>query len=205
MGKDLSDHRGFFDGGDNFHITPTVRTVFDVDIEHPLKQSGPADAGSRWWARRLIGLICHMIGVDDFVWDDFGTVFGVGRQYAMEANQVESGARDQSGQSLHEFKRRHGDVGGPVSIRALERQHDIACAVTFESFIGNGRARNVAAQAFKLVTLIGGAAHVGMQAKAVFADTTLGDHLGFLRGDGFQAQYFLACPGSECNTVSAGR
>ena len=63
-------------------------------------------------------------------------------------------------------------------IRALELQHDISRAVTFESFIGHRRARDVAAQAFKLVALISGAAHVGMQAKAVFADTTLGGHLG---------------------------
>ncbi len=62
-------------------------------------------------------------------------------------------------------------MGSTVLIRALEFQYDIACAVTFEPFIGNGRACNVAAQAFKLVALISGAAYVRMQAKAVFADT----------------------------------
>ena len=59
-------------------------------------------------------------------------------------------------------------------VGAFELQHDIACAVTFKSFIGNGWTRDIAAQAFELVALIGGAAHVGMQAKAVFADITFG-------------------------------
>ena len=73
----------------------------------------------------------------------------------MEANKVESGARDQGGQSLHEFKRRHHNVGGSVSIRALELQYDIACSVTFKSLIGNRRTRDVSAQAFELIALIG--------------------------------------------------
>ena len=96
-------------------------------------------------------------------------------------------------------------MGGPISVPALELQHDIARAVTFESFIGHRRARDVTAQAFELFALMGDAAHVGMQAKAVFGDTTLGGHLGFLRGDGFQAQDLLACPGSEGNPVGTSR
>ena len=36
-------------------------------------------------------------------------------------------------------------ASGTILIRALELQHDIACAVTFEPFMGNGRARDVAA------------------------------------------------------------
>ena len=35
----------------------------------------------------------RIIDVDPFVWDDFGTVFGVGREYAMKTNQVKSGTR----------------------------------------------------------------------------------------------------------------
>ncbi len=37
MGKDLSDHHGFLDGGDDFQFTPTMRTAFYVDIEHSLE------------------------------------------------------------------------------------------------------------------------------------------------------------------------
>ena len=205
MGQDLGDHRGFFDGGDYFQFTTTVRAVFDVDIEHAFKQAGPANAGSRRWERCFIWLICRIVEVGHFTGDDVRTIFGVRRQYAMEANKIESGARDQGGQSLHEFKRRHHHVGGSVSIRALELQDDIACSVTFKSLIGNRRTRDIATQAFELITLIGGAAHAGMQAKAVLADTTLGGRLHLLRGDGFQAQYFLPRPRSECNAVGTGR
>ena len=79
MGKDLSDHRGFFDGSDDFQFTPTMRTAFDVDIEHSLEQAGPADPGGGRWARYFIELICRIIDVGRFSWDDFGTVFGVRR------------------------------------------------------------------------------------------------------------------------------
>ncbi|MEN8259075.1 MAG: hypothetical protein ABFS02_00555 [Pseudomonadota bacterium] len=42
--EDPGNHRGFFDGGDDLHVATTVSTVFDVGIEHPFKQTGPADA-----------------------------------------------------------------------------------------------------------------------------------------------------------------
>ncbi len=49
MVKDLSDHPGFFDGGDDFQFTATVGTVMKIDIEHPFQQSSPADSDrSRW-------------------------------------------------------------------------------------------------------------------------------------------------------------
>ena len=79
MGKDLNDHREFFDGSDDFQFTPTMRTAFDVDIEHSLEQAGPADAGGGRWARYFIELICRIIDVGRFTRDDFGTVFGVRR------------------------------------------------------------------------------------------------------------------------------
>jgi len=36
MIKNFSDCGFLQDGGDDFHISATVRTVFDVDIKHPL-------------------------------------------------------------------------------------------------------------------------------------------------------------------------
>ncbi len=46
---------------------------------------------------------------------------------------------------LHELQRRHHDVGGTVLVRALESQYDIAGAIEFEPFIGDGGAGDVAA------------------------------------------------------------
>ncbi len=57
-----------------------------------LSKRAQLDAGGGRWASRLIVLISHIIGVD-FVWNDFRTVFGVGREYAMKTNQVKSGTR----------------------------------------------------------------------------------------------------------------
>jgi hypothetical protein len=51
---------------------------------------------------------------------------------------VQPRARHQRGQALHEFQRRHDDVGGAVAEGALQLQHDLAGAITLEPFIGNG-------------------------------------------------------------------
>lgn len=60
-------------------------------------------------------------------------------------------------------------MGSPVLVWTLERlQHHTIGAVAIEPFIGNRRARDVAAQTFELVALIGSTAYVGMQAKTVF-------------------------------------
>jgi hypothetical protein len=53
----------------------------------------------------------------------------------------------------------------------LELQHDIAGVIAFESFVGNGGAGDIAAQAFEFLTLIGATAHRCMQAEAVRVDT----------------------------------
>ena len=46
MGEDLRDHRGIDDRGDDLQAAATVWAVFDIDIEYPFEQAGPAHA--RW-------------------------------------------------------------------------------------------------------------------------------------------------------------
>ena len=46
-------------------------------------------------------------------------------------------------------------MGGAVAVGALEPQHDLAGAVAFEAFVGNGRAGDAAAQAFEFLALTG--------------------------------------------------
>jgi hypothetical protein len=43
--EDLGDHGGIFHGGDDRQGATTLGAVFQVDIEHPFGQPGPADAG----------------------------------------------------------------------------------------------------------------------------------------------------------------
>jgi hypothetical protein len=62
-------------------------------------------------------------------------------------------------------------VGGAVLKRALESRHNIAGAVEFETFIGDGVSGDVAAQLFKFVALIHGAARLGVEAESLFTDT----------------------------------
>jgi len=50
----------------------------------------------------------------------------------------------QGGEALHEFQRRHDDMGGAVLERALQLQHDIAGAITLEPFVGDRRAGDIA-------------------------------------------------------------
>ena len=81
--------------------------------------------------------------------NDFTAQLRVGRQYAVKPNQMKTRPGHQRGQALHEFQRRHDDVGGAVAEGALQLQHDLAGAITLEPFIGNGEAGDIAAQAFE--------------------------------------------------------
>jgi hypothetical protein len=82
-------------------------------------------------------------------------------------------------------------VGGTVLIRALESQHDIAGTIEFEPFIGDGGTGDVAVKLLQFFVLIHGAAHLGVEAESLFADTTLFRVLGIEARDRLQAQHLL--------------
>src|SRR3954466_4109310 len=109
----------------------------------------------------------------------------------MEANQMQPGTRDQCGQTLHKLQRRHHDMGGAVAPGTFELEHDLACAIALEPLIGNGRAGDIAAQAFELLALMGVTAYCRMQAEAVRIDAARLLRVGRPAGDGLQAQYLL--------------
>jgi len=50
-------------------------------------------------------------------------------------------------------------MDGPVAVGAPELQHDLACWIAFEPFVGNRRAGDIPAQAFELLALMGATAH----------------------------------------------
>ena len=58
--------------------------------------------------------------------------------------------------------------------------------------------------AFQLVALMGGAAHLDMQAKALLVNTAHGGQWRLSCRDDFQAQHFLARPRPQRNAVGAG-
>ena len=115
-------------------------------------------------------------------------------------NKVESGPWHAGGQGLHEFERRHDDVGGPVLVGAFELEYDIAGAVEFEPFMGDGRAGDR-----QFIALIHGTAHLGVEAEPLGVGTALLGRLPIKARDGLQSQHLLTGAWSECNALRAGR
>lgn len=64
-------------------------------------------------------------------------------------------------------------MGGPIVVRCLELEDDLAGTGAGQPLIANGGASDVAAQMFECPPLLCGAAHIGMQAIALRADTAL--------------------------------
>src|SRR3954447_21934171 len=93
---------------------------------------------------------------------------------------------------------------GAVAPRALELQHELACAIALEPLIGNGRAGDIAAQAFELLALMGVTAYCRMQAETVRVDAARLLRVGRSAGDGLQAQYLLPRVWPQRNAVGAG-
>ena len=105
--------------------------------------------------------------------NDFTAQLRVWCQHAVEPDQMETRAGHQGRQALHELQRLHDDMGGAVFVRTLQLQHDLAGAITFEPFVGDGRPGDIAAELLEFFTLIGAPAHRRMEAKAVRVDTQL--------------------------------
>jgi hypothetical protein len=82
-------------------------------------------------------------------------------------------------------------MGGPVLVRTLELQHDIAGVVEFESFIGNRGAGDVAAQLLEFLALIHGTTYLGMEAESLYVGAPLQGWLGIPAGEGLQCQHVL--------------
>ena len=92
----------------------------------------------------------------------------------MEANEMEPQPRNEGGQALEEFQRGHDEMGGAIAIRGFELKDDLAGRGAAQAFVAQGRARDVAAQAFELLPLVGATAGVGMETEPLSTHTPLG-------------------------------
>ncbi len=92
----------------------------------------------------------------------------------METNEMEPGARNEGGQALEEFQRGHHQMGGTIAIRSFELEDHLPGRGAAQAFVAQGRARDIAAQAFKFLPLLGTTPGIGMQAKPLGTDTALG-------------------------------
>ena len=54
MVKNFSDRGSLQDSGNDFHISATLRAVFDIVIKHPLEQTHLTDAYKGWGRWRIV-------------------------------------------------------------------------------------------------------------------------------------------------------
>jgi hypothetical protein len=111
MGEDPGDYGRFFNGGDDLQGAATIWAAFDIDVEDPLEQ-----------ARLSLMRACepHAVSVIGRVrggflrWarNDRGTQLGVGREHAVEANQMEPGTRRAPVQLSSPRERLYNHTGG---------------------------------------------------------------------------------------------
>ena len=196
MGENLQDHRGIFDGGGDGQRPAALGAGGEIDGKEACESLRPTHAGSRGGrgaiavcidnVQRLVGLTGH----------DLGPQRGVGRQHAMEANEMKPGTGDEGHQALEEFQRGHDEMGGAIPVRGFELKHDRAGRGAAQPFVAQSRARDVTAQPFECLSLLGATRCVGMQAKPLGTDTALGvRHLwaGEAHRQVFPGQHFLPC------------
>lgn len=58
---------------------------------------------------------------------------------------------------MQEFQRGHDEMGGPIPVRGFELEDDLAGRRAVHPFMAQGRTRDVAAQPFEGVPLLGAA------------------------------------------------
>ena len=141
---------------------------------------------------RVIAVGCVLYSRLRRNWHNRSPQFGVRRQQPMKTDQMQARARHQGGEPLHEFQRRYHEVARAVAIRRLQLEHHLPGVVHPQPLVGDGRARDVAAQVLKLAALLGLTAHPRMQAEAVGVGAQgLGHWCGAPRCV-LQAQHFVA-------------
>lgn len=62
---------------------------------------------------------------------------------SMEVNEMETGSRDQGGQALEEFERRHDDMCGAITVRRFELKDELAFWCATQPFVAKGGAGDV--------------------------------------------------------------
>ncbi len=93
----------------------------------------------------------------------------------METDEMEPWTRDERGEALHEFQRRHHDMGRVISIGSLQCERHLPGPVECKQSVGDGGAGDVSAQVFEFLPLMGGAAHLGaarVSSRAVIFSST---------------------------------
>ena len=138
VGEDALDHRRLEDGGADLQLAAAVRAVFEVELEGPFEQPGPAHPHRP--AMRAVRLAGSEFrcggGLVRPLRNHHRAQLGVGRQHAMKANEVQARPRHQCSQPLHHLQRRHRQVCRAAVPGRLQLQHDLAGRVALHAFVG---------------------------------------------------------------------
>ena len=137
--EDLRDHRLFQDRRDDLRLATVVRAVFQVDLEDPLEQLGPAQPHRAMvrTGRLALGRWSCLCGRPWILRHHQHAQLGVGCQYAVvraagirslreaklrghQTDQVQPRSGYQCRQPLHELQRRHHQMRGAVAPGDLE-------------------------------------------------------------------------------------
>ena len=167
--EDLLNHWPLQHRRDVLQLAAAVRAVFQLDLEHPLEQLGPAQPNRTVVrAGRLAlgrGRRCDLrgwFGLLGFLRHHLCSQLGVGCKYAVvraagvrslreaklrehQTNQVQPRSGHQRSQPLHELQRRHHEVRGAVTPSGLELEHDLPSRVGLHALVGQSRPRDVTA------------------------------------------------------------
>ncbi len=77
------------------------------------------------------------------------------RRRATKTDEMQARAQHECGEPLHEFQRRHHEVGRAVAKDCFQLEHDLPCAVHIWPLVGHGGVRDVAAQVIRGLALLG--------------------------------------------------
>ena len=159
MGEDCLDEFGRFDARDDAQRAATHGAVFDVDAEDALEPLHPAHGRGARRRRRAGGWV-------DRVGDDAVAVLEVRGEHAVVPGEMGAGAWNEGGEAGDEVDGVEHDMSGAVPEGVFEPIHDLPAVIDREAFVGDGRAGDVAAQAFEGVPVTGWAARAGMEGES---------------------------------------
>ena len=102
----------------------------------------------------------------DRVGDDAVAVLEVRGEHAVVPGEMGAGAWNEGGEAGDEVDGVEHDMSGAVPEGVFEPIHDLPAVIDREAFVGDGRAGDVAAQAFEGVPVTGWAARAGMEGES---------------------------------------
>ena len=167
VSKDLRDHLGILDAGDD--PQRPAASAAGLDVDNALEALRPGH-GSAAFSQRFLLFLIGYLGFGDRAPRRLRhqrSVLAVGREHAVESRQVDPGLWDQRGQPGDQVQRLEDNMGRAVAIRRLLLVADVAVRGDRQAPLRACRTADVAAQPLQFLAFIRSRRHPGMQRKPV--------------------------------------